>query len=321
MSHTDTMKMTRELKPQIDILLPTYNGERYLECLLESLLAQSFRDWRLIIRDDCSTDCTPAILESFAVTHPEKVFLVRDAEGRLGVKKSLNVMAQHATANYVALCDQDDVWLPARLEHSLQELRLEEDVAGEGVPVLVHSDLQVVDQNLLEISASFWSFQRIEPAAMKALNVALTQNFVTGCTTLFNWPLLKKAFPCPQDAVVHDWWLALVAIAHGRVKTISAPLVQYRQHSENQIGAKEFSVGHWFSKAKDFQKMKADLFRTFTQADALAATLNPATEAFQLVASYASLRTGSAMKRKLAFSSGRYRKHGFARRVATIFVC
>jgi hypothetical protein len=227
--------------PPILILLSTYNGARYLEEQVESIRAQTYRDWRLLIRDDGSQDATAEIAERFARTD-SRVELLRDREGNLGPVGSFGVLLEAAlqrAAPYVALADQDDVWRPDKLSLQMRLLLARERDAGSGHPVLVHSDLAVVGPDLRPIHESYLQRQRIEHVAVEPLRRLLAQNFVTGCTVVMNRALVRAAVPVPK-VVMHDWWLAQLAAALGSVLFVDEPTVQYRQHAGNVLGSRGY---------------------------------------------------------------------------------
>ncbi|MBN2576669.1 MAG: glycosyltransferase family 2 protein [Deltaproteobacteria bacterium] len=229
------------MKPSIDILLSTYNGAAYLPEQLDSLFAQTCQDWRLVVRDDGSSDGTPDILARYGALHPERVaVLARDGKN-LGASGSFGVLLARSEAPYVMFCDQDDVWLPDKVEDTLASLRGLERRHGEQTPLLVSTDLKVVDERLAVLDESFWRFQRIHPQRLTKLGRVLMQNFATGCTVMLNRPLAGLALPIPSEAMMHDWWLALVATAFGRVGRLSRPTVLYRQHGRNDVGVSRWS--------------------------------------------------------------------------------
>ncbi len=226
----------------VEILLATYNGGRFLEAQLESLLRQTFPAWRVLVRDDGSTDETAAILGRFVSRYPEKVTFVRDGLGRLGACGSFGRLLALSQAPYIMLCDQDDVWLPEKIERTLHVMREAEKAKGTTTPILVHTDLQVVDQALRVIDKSFWHYQHLRPEAGSRWQVLLVQNVVTGCTVMINRALRDMAVPVPPQAIMHDWWLALVAALFGRVLFLRWASVLYRQHCANDTGATRWSV-------------------------------------------------------------------------------
>jgi glycosyltransferase involved in cell wall biosynthesis len=229
--------------PSVDILLATYNGERFLAAQLESLERQTFRSWRLLVRDDGSKDGTRAVLEEFRARHPEAVHFIEDGDSRLGAAGNYGRLLAASTADYALFCDQDDVWLPDKIE-SLLVLAVAHERPDH--PLLIHSDLEVVDSDLRVRESSFWRYQFIRPERCEWSRL-LVQNVVTGCASLINAPLRRAALPIPAEAVMHDWWLALVAAVSGEIKWTEKVTVRYRQHDSNDTGAKRWGVNHWLN--------------------------------------------------------------------------
>ncbi len=221
----------------VDILLATFDGGSFLQEQIDSLLAQTFTDWRLLIRDDCSRDDTPRVIEQYTAQHPERIAAVSGPAHNEGSCRNYSALMECATAPYIMLCDQDDVWLPEKIERSLDRLRRLESIHGAETPLLVHTDLQVVGHRLRVLADSFWSLHSLDPQPNEPLNRLFVRNFVTGCASIFNRCLRDAAVPVPEAALVHDWWLALVAAALGRIDCLAESTLLYRQHGRNQIGA------------------------------------------------------------------------------------
>jgi hypothetical protein len=220
---------------EIEVVLPTYNGAHYLEAQLASIYAQSLRPARVFLRDDGSTDGTLDLIAQLQ-QHYGNWLQVLPADGNLGCTANVNRLLEATSAVYVALADQDDLWLSGKLEASRQRLQQLEKLYGADTPLLVHSDLELVDQQGRLLGLRFWCRQQLDPARTAFLDLALT-NVVTGCTVLLNRPLLNQALPIPPEALIHDWWLALVASTRGRIGVLASPGVLYRQHQANVLGA------------------------------------------------------------------------------------
>ena len=233
------MTAGRRVESGVLILLSSYNGARFIDQQIESIRRQTVGSWQLLVRDDGSTDETVRIVEAQAAADP-RIRLLRDERGNLGAANSFGVLMEAALtagAGYVAFADQDDVWHPDKLEHQAELLRTREAALGAAVPLLVHTDLAVVDQQLRPIHRSFLALQGLEGAESAPLQTLLTQNFVAGCTTLINQALLRAALPL-QRAVMHDWWLALCAAALGEILYLPGATVLYRQHDRNAAGSR-----------------------------------------------------------------------------------
>jgi len=221
----------------ISILLATYNGGEYLGKLIESLLAQTVRDFRLYIRDDKSTDGTFSTATEYAAKYPGVVFAEQNEENSGGAHYNFIKMMIGCKDDYVMLCDQDDVWLSDKIEKSLRKIKETEQIYGVSTPVLIHTDLTVTDENLNIISPSYRKMSNTG-YGFNALNNLLAMNIPTGCTIIYNRALADLITAEPDYMVMHDWWLSLTAAAFGKITSIDEPTVLYRQHSDNSLGAK-----------------------------------------------------------------------------------
>ena len=225
---------------KILILLSTYNGERYLKEQLNSLFSQSYQDFKLIVRDDGSTDRTKEILNSYNVE-------LLDSSVNLGVKKSFETLLNYAYENFEAkyfmFCDQDDVWNNNKIEKTLKKMQELEKLYGEEMPLLVHTDLEVVNEKLETLNNSMWESEHINPRA-NTLNKLLIHNTVTGCTMMINRTLASKSLFISPKAIMHDWWMGLVAATFGKIGFIKEPTMKYRQHDKNDTGAKNYNYSN-----------------------------------------------------------------------------
>jgi len=230
-------------KYETDILLATYNGSAYLPELLASLDAQSNQNWRLIARDDGSTDSTVEQLRNWGSAHGDRFVLIEDGRKNLGSMLNFGALFDRSDADYFMPCDQDDFWISDKVERLSSRLKSLEARQGKNTPLIVHSDLIVVDINLNPIAESFWKYQRIRlPPEKNPWKLATLQNSVTGCAMIGNRALLDFALPIPVDAMMHDWWFALVAALFGDIKGETVPTVRYRQHETNTLGARDLST-------------------------------------------------------------------------------
>lgn len=222
---------------RVDILLATYNGERFLAEQLASLTAQSWRDWRLIVRDDGSSDDTLGILHRWKERTGASVLLIEDGEKGCGACGNFARLLAASDSPFFAFCDQDDVWKPEKLEALMSALVVAEEEHGRDEPVLAFCDLVPVAQDLAPIAHSFRHFVGLAVPDREAVaRHLLLQNFVTGCAMMGNAALRQAALPVPPEAVMHDWWLAMVAANMGRIVEVPEGLVLYRQHGGNMVG-------------------------------------------------------------------------------------
>lgn len=232
----------------IDIVLATYNGAAYLRQQLDSLLAQDMQDFRILVRDDLSTDATPAIIGEYAAAHPDKFFLVSPSE-KLGAAQNFACLLTLTEAPYISACDQDDIWHRDKLSRQLAVMREVEQRFNAPVPLLVHGDARMIDGAGNVTGSSFMHAQKLAPKNA-LLPRLLVQNHVLGCAMLMNRPLLALALPVPTLARMHDHWIALTAAACGSTAYISEPLLDYRQHGGNAIGLKARSLSGFRNTAR-----------------------------------------------------------------------
>jgi hypothetical protein len=151
-------------------------------------------------------------------------------------------------APYFMLADQDDVWLPDKIERKLARLKELEAQNGSETPLLVFTDLKVVDEDLSVIEDSMWHYQRLDPAITQDWRGLLAQNVVTGCTIIANRALADAALPFALPEMMHDHWLAVNAAKYGRVAYLKDATVLYRQHGTNVAGGIRFGAGYAASK-------------------------------------------------------------------------
>lgn len=250
----------------VTVLLAVYNGEKFLKQQIDSILDQTVTDIKIIIRDDGSTDNSLKIIDNYCDKHPQIISKLEGAPTG-SAKQNFAELLKNCDSDYIMFCDQDDVWLPDKIEKTLTAMKSAE--SGEKTPVLVHTDLKVVDQNLNVISPSFFEFQQLKQDKI-SLPQLLVQNYVTGCTVMINRALKEKCGAIPQNCIMHDWWLAMVAVLFGKLVCVSDPTMLYRQHANNQVGAKA-SYGIAFIKRKlaTLDKVRANYNATYIQANAL----------------------------------------------------
>ncbi|MCR5625567.1 MAG: glycosyltransferase family 2 protein [Lachnospiraceae bacterium] len=224
------------------ILLATYNGEKYVQELLDSIEAQTVTDWELIAFDDRSTDKTYEILREFQKKHRKQVIVERNVTSTGNAKDNFALLfrrAKKSNAQYFLPADQDDVWLPDKIEKLSNAMNKMEERFGERTPVLIHSDLIVADSKLNVISESFFEYAKLEKKT--PIYKLVSQNNVTGCACMINRELLMSVADeiGLETVMMHDYWCALYAAVFGRIAFLNTPTVYYRQHGNNSLGAQK----------------------------------------------------------------------------------
>lgn len=227
--------------PRIDILMATYNGSKYIDEQIGSLQGQTYQRWTLLVSDDCSTDDTCDKVLSFS-EQDERVKLVSHGKRYGGSAANFLSLLARSDAPYAMFCDQDDVWNSDKIARSLEAMRDLEGRYGADVPLLVSSDVEVVDAGLATIAPSLFGLEGI--SSETGLAHALVENNVIGCTMIVNRALVRlaKCHPQTDGVIMHDWWLSLLAQACGHSAVLNEPTMKYRQHEDNVAGTDRTSL-------------------------------------------------------------------------------
>ncbi|MDF2888517.1 MAG: glycosyl transferase family 2 [Lacrimispora sp.] len=221
----------------ITVLLAAWNGEKYLREQMESLLGQTNQEFTILISDDGSTDRTPDIMKEYENRFPGRVKSLKNLKPSGSARNNFFRLLKASSDEYLMFCDQDDIWLPDKVDVTLREMKKMEKVWGRGMPILIHSDLSVADQAGTVIYPSMARYQKIGVSDNRTSHY-LVENNITGNTMMINRYLKNLTEQIPDTCVMHDWWLGLVASCFGKISYIDRPLVRYRQHGSNQVGAK-----------------------------------------------------------------------------------
>lgn len=295
--------------------MATYNGVQYIEKQLESIIAQTFEDWVLFIRDDGSTDGTKQVLERYAQTYTGKIIIIEDSSFAGGSAKAnfaaIHVwVSAHSPSEYYMFADQDDVWHPNKIEVTLKKMvEVEREKGG---PVLVHTDLQVVDENLNVLGKSLFQYRALNPNIVD-LSHLLIQNNVTGCTMCWNSRLNSLIDLTPDGITMHDWWITLIASAFGTIEYIPQQTMKYRQHRFNVVGAMRVNtVGFILRRITKAAYVKETLRVPKTQAELFLNRFKDAldTEQTHIITNFIKLFSYPKIKRVLAAINGNYLKQG-----------
>jgi len=217
--------------------MATYNGEKYVKEQIESLLSQTFCGFTLWVSDDVSTDSTWDILQGYARQYPEKIKISRREKNSGDSRHNFLDLMVRIKDDYVMLCDQDDVWLPDKIEKTLAKMKAMEGQYPD-MPILVRTDTKIVDQDLRVIYPSYKQMMHSNFDRTDFCQV-LIQNTFAGCTAMYNRRLAELIDQKPDYCVMHDWWLELIAAAFGKIGHIDEPTMLYRQHGINVVGVKD----------------------------------------------------------------------------------
>ncbi|MFC1776855.1 glycosyltransferase family 2 protein [Pseudomonadota bacterium] len=303
--------------PDICILMATYNGAAYVECQLKSIQSQTFQNWKLLIRDDGSTDSTTDIIDRYC-SLDNRINRIDDTDHQAhGPKENFSkllTIALDSSANIFMFCDQDDYWHSTKIEMFLRQA-----TENRG-PCLFFCDLELVDSHLVPLNTTF-SFEKAfsSPNATTIASM-LSLNHIPGCCIAFNRELAEIADPIPVGAMMHDWWLALTAASCGRFLFINEKLVKYRQHEQNAVGIT--SLAQLLIKMKEWPGLwrsgADELCQTMRQAGKLAKRLKKreirSVESFEMLSNYAGIpNTGFYKRLKTANQMGLRKGRGVLR--------
>lgn len=216
--------------------MSVFNEEEFLPEMLDSLFSQTHTNWRLIVRDNGSTDKSQKILvDRFAIL-PEKLLLIDGSTNPLPVMQSFSEALERVSADYVMFADGDDVWLNNKIEISFKKLQSLESIKTVSIPALVFTDLFITNASLDIIAQSMWKYQSLNPKNT-SLNRVIMHDVACGNTFIFNKALLEKILPIPAAGNMHDIWASLIATCFGTIAYVSTPTIYYRQHGENTCGS------------------------------------------------------------------------------------
>ncbi|WP_313154554.1 glycosyltransferase family 2 protein [Sphingobacterium multivorum] len=252
---------------KISIVLATYNGAKYVAAQLDSILCQTVMPHEIIIVDDCSKDDTWELLNSYNFLKTE-VVLLKNPEN-LGVIETFKRGISYATGDFVALCDQDDIWLSNKLQIQLESFEM---LDSEQLikPIVVLSDLQLMGSDGKDLNRTFWKAHNMQPLKTD-FSKSLVFNEAVGCSMLLNRSMVSLIEKMPSEILMHDHWIYMIGKSFGLCLVVDVPLIRYRSHEESVTAKIKPSlvnrifntIGNLFSKDYLERNIKqAILFRT-----------------------------------------------------------
>lgn len=302
----------------ISILMATYNGESYLSEQIESILGQTVQEFQLFIQDDGSSDATYEIAKSYQAKFPNKIFVKRNNVSTGAAKHNFfSLMSKHQD-DYIMLSDQDDIWLPDKIEKTLHKLQSLESDYGKDVPIAVHTDLKVVDRDLRVLSESFCNSANMD-YSRKGFRYQLVQAIMTGCTVMYNHALSKFFLKEPEFMVMHDWWIMLTASAFGIVDNLNEPTILYRQHGNNAIGAANVNtLIYKLDRLRNWKEVKQSINETYQQANSFLKLFRDqlSTEQIRLLKVFCSIPQKNKLERWKTICELKVYRKGIFRKIA-----
>ena len=305
----------------VDILMATYNGERFVADQLLSLLQQEYPHIHIYIRDDGSTDQTVNIIEDFCSKYPQNITFIQDGKKNLGATQNFAALMEYSTASYICFSDQDDIWMKDKVQWMMGIMEKTEK-QHPGVPVYVFSDLTVADTNMNITHRSLNQRDGLSPRKT-ATNQLLMQNVPYGCATMINRELLLKSLPIPKDALLHDHWMALVASLFGKITYLDEPLVLHRIHDNNASRAGSVhrkEIDQQLASKINNKNFHNYLFKQVAQAEALLKKFEPELSEKQVntLQQFIALKTTKGIERKKLIIKNRFFKNAWLNTIKLI---
>jgi glycosyltransferase involved in cell wall biosynthesis len=311
---------------KVVILMATHNGMNYLAQQIDSIIQQDYSNWLLYISDDSSADNTMTILRKYQHICADRIILLNNTSSFGNARDNFFNLLIRTPGDLFFFCDQDDYWEKNKLSKLISAYNILPESA-KNKPVLIHSDLMVVDANMDVMAKSFFEFSNINPEKKKLKDIVV-QNIVTGCAMMINKSLKDKITSrfnnnenlyC--DIIMHDWYCALIAAAFGEIICVNQPLVKYRQHGKNSVGAKNVrSIKYLLGRMKDYAKVKINITNTQKQADVFFRMYGDKLSFAdrKLLSAYASLNEFSKFYRMFFIVRHSFLKHGLFRIIEQI---
>ena len=311
----------------ITIIMAVYNGQEYIREQLESLKDQTYTEWRLVIRDDRSSDKTAEIVKKFS-DEVEQVVIFKVNEKPSGsAKNNFALLINDAKeSDYVMFCDQDDIWKKDKIEITFNKMKQAEERYGRDFPLLVHGDVEVIDENGNINADSMFEMSHIN--ADSKLPQILIQNHVTGCTMMCNKKLIAgiSEYASSEYIIMHDYLAALYASVFGKIEVIKKPLLSYRQHSGNSVGAKNNNNPVYLLKRlangrksyKEAMETSRNQVKFFVEIYREELAAEKYCKEYELMSGYASLGSRAKLYRIMFYKKNHIWKNGTIRKIMQV---
>ena len=311
----------------ITIIMAVYNGQEYIREQLESLKDQTYTEWRLVIRDDRSSDKTAEIVKKFSDEVEQEVIFKVNEKPSGSAKNNFALLINDAKeSDYVMFCDQDDIWKKDKIEITFNKMKQAEERYGRDFPLLVHGDVEVIDENGNINSDSIIEMSHIN--ADSKLPQILIQNHVTGCTMMCNKKLIAgiSEYASSEYIIMHDYLAALYASVFGKIEVIKKPLLSYRQHSGNSVGAKNNNNPVYLLKRlangrksyKEAMETSRNQVKFFVEIYREELAAEKYCKEYELMSGYASLGSRAKLYRIMFYKKNHIWKNGTIRKIMQV---
>ena len=304
---------------QVNIILATYQGEKYIKEQLDSILNSTFTDFIVSVYDDGSKDRTLEIVEGYVKKYPNRIqlFCNKSNQGHF------NNFMQGVIANphpYIMFCDQDDIWNSDKIKDTYECMIRAEKQHKEETPIAVFTDATVVDENLNVLNESFHKAGNLDTKLLDLPHM-LMENKIMGCTMMMNRALIEKVVSLPKQARFHDWWLALIAAAYGKIIYLPKATMKYRQHGNNVVGNVSFAQ-YIRNRVQNLSKQRKAIKETIQQAEDFYSMYENSLpdNAKHMVQQFAAMKTAGFIKRRQIVLKNKFFKTGLVRNLGLMFL-
>lgn len=310
---------------EIDILLATRNGDQFLSAQLQSILDQDWRDFRVLVRDDGSSDKTFDILTDFSTRFGSRMNILSDRTPTGSAKANFSRLLEASNADYTLFSDQDDVWLPHRISETIRLLDEATERYGTEEPIYAFTDVKAVRRDLSVLDDSYFRFKKIDPRIVEHLSQCIVCPPMLGCASGINRALRDLCLPIPTDQVTgHDWWALLLAVSAGRAVYSSNATLLYRQHGGNASGQMQTSLSSYAGRTGKTAKVRRGMHLRSKQALAVANRLQDrglAPDSIQILQRFSTIGTLGWIARRKELVTGRYLYPDALRNTAMLCLC
>lgn len=304
----------------IDILMASYNSEKYIESQINSILNQTYTDYHIYINDDLSTDNTFNILQKYKMQYNNQISVYQNSKN-FGIKDNFSILMEQSNANYIMFADHDDVWFKDKIEITYNKMLTLEKQFSPSAPILIFTDKMVTDCNLKLIKSSHNKSEKLNVQNI-SLNRLLMSNVVSGCTIMINKSLKEICRNINKNAIMYDYWITLVAAAFGYIGYIDKPTMFYRQHNKNAFGAKSYFLKYALMRLKEGKiNMRQSVYKNIIQAENFYTQYEPILSKYnkEILKEFISLKNKKHFSFINTIIRNNFYKSGFIRNVGLFF--
>lgn len=304
---------------RINVIMATYQGEKYLKQQLDSILASSYKNFVISIYDDGSTDQTVEIARSYEKQYPNTIRFYQNKKN-LGHFHNFMQGVVGNDFDYIMFCDQDDVWKSNKIEDTYRYMKKVEGKQKQNVPTVVFSDAIVVNEKLEVIDSSVHKSSGLDTSKLDFAHM-LMENKIMGCTMMLNRAMIGKVQILPDHARYHDWWLALIASAYGEIHYMNEATMLYRQHGNNVVGNTSFQY-YVKERIRNLAQQKKSIQANIKQAEELYRIYKdslPKRE-LELLKKFISIQTSGFFKRRWIVINNGFFKSGRIRNIGLLLI-